>query len=72
MTEKPSEATTQNANVHNMAKTTEESNKILVLEAFDTLFNKRGLQSGRAVLVIELYSTQRAHRAWARRPVQSG
>jgi len=24
-----------------MAKTTEESNKILVLEAFDTLFNKR-------------------------------
>jgi predicted SnoaL-like aldol condensation-catalyzing enzyme len=41
MTEKPSEATTQNANVQNMAKTTEESNKILVLEAFDTLFNKR-------------------------------
>ncbi len=40
MTEKPSEATTQNANVHNMAKTTEESNKILVLEAFDALFNK--------------------------------
>src|SRR3979411_3412342 len=27
--------------VHNMAKTTEESNKALVLEAFDTLFNKR-------------------------------
>jgi predicted SnoaL-like aldol condensation-catalyzing enzyme len=41
MAEKPSEATTQNANVHNMAKTTEESNKILVLEAFDTPFNKR-------------------------------
>ena len=27
--------------VHNMAKPTEESNKALVLEAFDTLFNKR-------------------------------
>jgi len=27
--------------MHNMAKTTEESNKALVLEAFDTLFNKR-------------------------------
>jgi len=46
-----------------MAKTTEESNKALILEAFDTLFSKR---------IIELHSTQRAHRAWARRPVQSG
>jgi predicted SnoaL-like aldol condensation-catalyzing enzyme len=27
--------------VHDMAKTTEEANKALVLEAFDTLFNKR-------------------------------
>src|SRR6267154_4898235 len=27
--------------MHNMAKTTEEANKLLVLEAFDTLFNKR-------------------------------
>jgi predicted SnoaL-like aldol condensation-catalyzing enzyme len=27
--------------MHNMAKTTEESNKALVLEAFNTLFNKR-------------------------------
>ena len=27
--------------VHKMAKTTEQSNKALVLEAFDTLFNKR-------------------------------
>jgi hypothetical protein len=27
--------------MHNMAKTTEDSNKALVLEAFDTLFNKR-------------------------------
>jgi len=31
----------ENAGVLNMAKTTEESNKALVLEAFDTLFNKR-------------------------------
>jgi hypothetical protein len=27
--------------VHKMAKTTEQANKALVLEAFDTLFNKR-------------------------------
>jgi predicted SnoaL-like aldol condensation-catalyzing enzyme len=27
--------------MHNMAKTTEESNEALVLEAFNTLFNKR-------------------------------
>lgn len=27
--------------VHEMAKTTEQANKALVLEAFDTLFNKR-------------------------------
>jgi hypothetical protein len=31
----------KNASERNMAKTTEESNKALVLEAFDTLFNKR-------------------------------
>jgi predicted SnoaL-like aldol condensation-catalyzing enzyme len=30
-----------NAGMHNMAKATEEANKALVLEAFDTLFNKR-------------------------------
>jgi hypothetical protein len=56
----------------NMIKTTPVQNKALVLEAFDTLFNKRDYNAAGAVLVIELHSTQRAHRAWARRPVQSG
>jgi len=41
MTEKPSETTTQKCKCANMAKTTEESNKALILEAFDTFFNKR-------------------------------
>jgi predicted SnoaL-like aldol condensation-catalyzing enzyme len=31
--------------VHKMAKTAEESNKALVLEAFDTLFNKRDYEA---------------------------
>jgi hypothetical protein len=34
----------------------EEKNKTLVLEAFDTLFNKRGYKEGE-VLVAELHST---------------
>ncbi len=54
-----------------MIKTTPVQNKALVLQAFDTLFNKRDYMAAE-VLVIELHSTQRAHRAWARRPVQSG
>jgi len=41
MTAKPSETTTQKWKCTKMAKTIEESNKTLVLEAFDTLFNKR-------------------------------
>jgi predicted SnoaL-like aldol condensation-catalyzing enzyme len=31
--------------VRKMAKTTEQANKALVLEAFDTLFNKRDYQA---------------------------
>jgi len=41
MTAKPSETTTQKWKCTKMAKTIEESNKTLVLKAFDTLFNKR-------------------------------
>jgi len=55
-----------------MIKTTPEQNKTLVLQAFDTLFNKRDYKAAERYWCIELHSTQRAHRAWARRPVQSG
>src|ERR1700731_1553989 len=40
MTARSFEPAAQNG-VHKMARTTEEANKALVLEAFDTLFNKR-------------------------------
>jgi predicted SnoaL-like aldol condensation-catalyzing enzyme len=45
MAEKPPETTTRNAGVHDMTKTTQEANKALVLEAFDTLFNKRDYEA---------------------------
>jgi hypothetical protein len=34
-----------------MKQTIEDKNKALVLEAFDTLFNKRDYAAGRALLV---------------------
>jgi predicted SnoaL-like aldol condensation-catalyzing enzyme len=43
-----------------MPKTTPEQNKALVLEAFDTLFNKRDYTGGRALLVTK-YIQHRAH-----------
>ena len=46
-----------------MTTTLEEMNKALVLEAFDTLFNKRELQSRRAILVRRLCSAQCSHPA---------
>jgi hypothetical protein len=45
---------------HKTMKTTPEQNKRLILEAFDTLFNKRDYGSGE-ILVTELYPAQRAH-----------
>jgi hypothetical protein len=48
----------------------ESKNKALVLEAFDTLFNKRDYVAA-ALLVAQLHSAQRPYRAWSRRPVQS-
>jgi hypothetical protein len=53
-----------------MPKTTPEQNKALVLEAFDTLFNKRDYTGGRALLVTKLHPTQRAHSARSRRIVR--
>jgi hypothetical protein len=41
---------------HAMTTNSEEKNKTLVLEAFDTLFNKRDYKAGE-VLVAELHST---------------
>ena len=43
-----------------MAKTTEKANKALVLEAFDTLFNKRDYKTAERYWSIEPHSTQRA------------
>jgi hypothetical protein len=42
-----------------MAKTTEESNKALVLEAFDTLFNKRDYRQPSATAHRTTFNTAR-------------
>jgi hypothetical protein len=52
-----------------MPKTTPEQNKALVLEAFDTLFNKRDYEAA-TILVAGLHSTQRSYRTWSRRFVR--
>ena len=49
------------------AKTTPEQNKALVLEAFDTLFNKRDYNAASHSLVGELHPAQRAHPTVPRR-----
>jgi predicted SnoaL-like aldol condensation-catalyzing enzyme len=57
--------------VHKMAKTIAESNKALVLEAFDTLFNKRDYKAAERYWSSN-YIQHSAHiPPWARRPVQS-
>jgi hypothetical protein len=48
-----------------MPNTTPEQNKAIVLEAFETLFNKRDYEGSGALLVAQLHPAQRAHRAWA-------
>ena len=53
-----------------MSQTIQEKNKALVLEAFDTLFNKRDYEAAEKVLVAQLHSAQRAHRTGSRRTVQ--
>jgi hypothetical protein len=44
-----------------MSQSTEAQNKAIVLEAFDTLFNKRDYDAGGALLVTELRAAQRPH-----------
>jgi hypothetical protein len=51
-----------------MTQTIEEKNKAFVLEAFETLFNKRDYAARGAPLVSELHSAQRAHSARTRGP----
>jgi predicted SnoaL-like aldol condensation-catalyzing enzyme len=51
-------------------KTTEENNKKLVLEAFDTLFNKRDYAAAERYWSPH-YIQQQSYLAWPRGPVQS-
>jgi hypothetical protein len=53
-----------------MSRTEQEKNKALVLEAFDTLFNKRDYVAAERYWSRH-YSTQRSYRNWPRGSVQS-
>jgi hypothetical protein len=53
-----------------VASKLEEKNKELVLEAFDTLFNKRDFAAAEKILVSQLHSAQRPHPTGSRRPLQ--
>jgi len=55
-----------------VTQTIEEKNKAFVLEAFETLFNKKGLRRCGAFLVPELHPAQRAHSAGTRGPLRVG
>jgi hypothetical protein len=50
-----------------MNETIQEKNKALVLDAFDTLFNKRDYAAAEKFRVAELHPAQRAHRTGPRR-----
>jgi predicted SnoaL-like aldol condensation-catalyzing enzyme len=54
-----------------MVKTTPVQNKALVLQAFDTLFNKRDYKAAERYWSSN-YIQHSAHPTWARRPFQSG
>ena len=54
-----------------MSDSNAEKNKALVLEAFDTLFNKRDYAAAEQVLVTAIHPTQRSYRAGSRRLVRS-
>ena len=45
-----------------MSQTTQERNKAFVLEAFDTLFNKRDYAAAERYWSPRLYTAQRSHR----------
>ena len=46
-----------------MVTAAEDRNRAFVLEAFDTLFNRRDYAAAQTVLVAGLHPAQRAHRA---------
>jgi hypothetical protein len=52
-----------------MSRTTQENYKALVLEAFDTLFNRRDYAAAERYWS-QLHPTQRPHRARPRGPLQ--
>ena len=54
-----------------MSQTTQEKNKALVLEAFDTLFNRRDYAAAERYWSPALHPAQRAHRARPRGAFQS-
>ena len=54
-----------------MNQTIESKNKALVLEAFDTLFNKRDYAAAERYWSPALHPAQRAHSSRSRGPVQS-
>ena len=53
-----------------MSTSKEEKNKALVLEAFDTLFNKRDYSAAERYWSAELYPAQRTYPSGAGRSVQ--
>ena len=52
-----------------MEQTIEQKNKALVLEAFDTLFNRKDFAAAEEVLVAQLHSTQRSYFTGTQRPL---
>ena len=54
-----------------MSKSTAAKNKAIVLEAFETLFNKRDYAGGGKVLVTELHSAQCPHCSGTRRTLRT-
>ena len=53
-----------------MNQTIQERNKVLVLDAFDTLLNKRDYEAAERYWSPQLYPAQRTHRTWSRWIVQ--
>jgi primosomal protein N' len=54
-----------------MNRTIEEKNKVLVLKAFDTLFNKRDYVAAEQYLATALHPAQRSYRTSSCESVQS-
>jgi hypothetical protein len=55
-----------------MSETIQEKNKALVLDAFDTLFNKRDYAAAERFLVAQLRPAQRPYSAGTKRTFRPG